>query len=245
MSFGKYFHKLRRFLSKHSSEILTATSCAGVIATGVLAAKGGKDGNYIPAIGVGALTIGSIMMNHKVTNMQKTALMAAASGATKLLANYRDKVEEIYGEEAEKEVYEQVKIDEIMSPSVKEMPMRHNKAEELWLDVFSGRYFYATEDEIDQAEIDINNLFKKQNGYATLNDLWSCIPDKNLDTAPIGETIWWMTLDMEYRDVGEIKFIKTKIVDDSGDECWLLEYEHEPYPVCERTTQDYFDPSES
>ena len=122
----------------NKSTILTCLGAAGVIATSIMTAKGTakaskllesaewEKGNaltkketikavipaYIPAALVGITTIACIFGSNAVSARQKASLASAYALLSGAYAKYKDKVAELYGEEADKKVKEEVAKEE-------------------------------------------------------------------------------------------------------------------------------------
>ena len=122
----------------NKSTILTCLGAAGVIATSIMTAKGTtkaskllesaewEKGNaltkketikavipaYIPAALVGVTTIACIFGSNAVSASQKASLASAYALLSGAYAKYKDKVIELYGDEADKNIKEEVAKEE-------------------------------------------------------------------------------------------------------------------------------------
>ena len=122
----------------NKSTILTCLGAAGVIATSIMTAKGTtkaskllesaewEKGNvltkketikavipaYIPAALVGITTIACIFSSNAVSARQKASLASAYALLSGAYAKYKDKVIELYGDEADKNIKEEVAKEE-------------------------------------------------------------------------------------------------------------------------------------
>ena len=65
---------------------------------------------YAPAVAVGALTIGSFTGAHVTLNRRNASLTAAYVAVEKAYDSYREKVRAVYGEDAEREIYEDTTV---------------------------------------------------------------------------------------------------------------------------------------
>ena len=109
--------------------LLTAASCIGVAATGLMAVRDTKkseklpeyDGeedlklyfkrkirDYIPTIAVGGATVGCIITNHVLTAKELKALTTVAASTAALLEKYKVAIEEEFGREGAEKVVRNV-----------------------------------------------------------------------------------------------------------------------------------------
>lgn len=127
------------FLKRHSSTILTVMGAIGVGATAVIAVKGtpkalqileeakqekGEDLTvkekivtagpvYIPAIAVGVSTIACIFGANTLNKRNQAALMSAYALLDQSYKDYKRKVSDIYGKDADKKIIEEVAKEEL------------------------------------------------------------------------------------------------------------------------------------
>jgi hypothetical protein len=127
------------FLKRNSSTILTTIGAIGVVATAVIAVKDtpkalrildeaeqekGEELTvkekivtagpvYIPAIAVGISTIACIFGANTLNKRNQAALMSAYALLDKSYKDYKRKVSDIYGEDADKKIIEEVAKEEL------------------------------------------------------------------------------------------------------------------------------------
>lgn len=127
------------FLKRHSSTILTVMGAIGVGATAVIAVKDtpkalkildeaeqekGEELTvkekiitagpvYIPAIAVGVSTIACIFGANALNKRNQAALMSAYALLDQSYKDYKRKVSDIYGEDADKKIIEEVTKEEL------------------------------------------------------------------------------------------------------------------------------------
>lgn len=127
------------FLKRHSSTILTVIGAIGVGATAVIAVKDtpkalrildeaeqekGEELTvkekiikvgpiYIPAIAVGVSTIACIFGANALNKRNQAALMSAYALLDQSYKDYKRKVSDIYGEDADKRIIEEVTKEEL------------------------------------------------------------------------------------------------------------------------------------
>lgn len=127
------------FLKRHSSTILTTIGAIGVVATAVIAVKDtpkalrildkaeqekGEELTvkekiatagpvYIPAIAAGISTIACIFGANTLNKRNQAALMSAYALLDQSYKDYKRKVSDIYGEDADKKIIEEVAKEEL------------------------------------------------------------------------------------------------------------------------------------
>jgi hypothetical protein len=112
---------------------------------------------YIPPIGVGALTIASIVLANRV-DAQKAAALAAAYGVSeRTLQEYKEKVVERLGEKKEQAIRDEIDQDRLAKNPVQDRQVIiAGTGEVLCYDNISGRYFQSSMEELRQAENKVN-----------------------------------------------------------------------------------------
>lgn len=68
---------------------------------------------YLPAVGVGALSIAALTSSHVILTKRNTSLMAAYAGLQQSIDGYRKRVRDHVGEEEERKLYHGVRTDEL------------------------------------------------------------------------------------------------------------------------------------
>lgn len=127
------------FLKRHSSTILTTIGAIGAVATAVIAVKDtpkalrildeaeqekGEELTvkekivtagpvYIPAIAVGVSTIACIFGANTLNKRNQAALMSAYALLDQSYKDYKRKVSDIYGKDADKKIIEEVAKEEL------------------------------------------------------------------------------------------------------------------------------------
>jgi len=112
---------------------------------------------YIPPVGMGVLTISSIILANRVAGKQAAALAAAYSVSERALSEYREKVIEKIGESKESDIR-----DMVAEARMQKQPLNSREiiiagtGEVLCFDILSGRYFQSSVEEIKKAENAVN-----------------------------------------------------------------------------------------
>ena len=112
---------------------------------------------YVPPVGVGAVTVTSIIMANRIAGKQAAALAAAYSLSEKAFTEYKEKVVEKIGQNKETDIH-----DDIVKDKMKKYPVNTREiilagtGEVLCFDIMSGRYFQSSVEEIKKAENNTN-----------------------------------------------------------------------------------------
>lgn len=198
------------FIRRNQSTILTCISIGGVIATGVLAAKEtpkalerlDKAKNekgaeltavekivnatpaYIPALVVGVSTITCIASTSVLSKKSQASLTSAYALLNEYHKEYRNKLIEIHGKEADEEIrnaiarsrhdFHQIGLD-----------VPDDKV--IFYDEISGESITCYEREIMDAEYHLNRNFVMR-GYAALNEFYEFL---GLPQTDFGDALGW------------------------------------------------------
>lgn len=157
------------FWNKHGSTILTCVGAIGTVATAAITAKvtpkamrvlgeaAEEKGEpltkleivkkavpaYIPAIAVGASTIACIFGANRLSKQQVAAVASAYAFLCTSYNKYKDKVRELYGDEADSQVAEEIAKQEY--EPLNEEP---GEDEALFYDMICNQYFIAKKSEV-------------------------------------------------------------------------------------------------
>lgn len=228
------------FLKRNSSTILTCIGAAGVVATSVMAVKAtpkamrllehakeekGEELTtlekikvagpaYIPAVTIGASTIACIFGANALNKRTQASLMSAYALVDNAYKEYKHKVQEVLGEESDREVVDSIAKDvyEEQKPVVKENT-------QLFFDFFSLRYFESSYLKVRRAEEELNDLLESQ-GYVLLNQWYDLL---GLEPTGYGMELGWY-----YDYCPYIKFCHNEAVLDDGLECCIISAPDEP-----------------
>ena len=235
------------FLKRNSSTILTVLGGAGVVATAVTAVKAtpkaiklievyeeqkGEDlttlekvkvagPHYIPAILIGAGTIACIFGANVLNKRNQASLMSAYALIDNSYKEYKKKVEELYGKEANTQVQQEIAKDKY-----KENDIQKEDDELLFYDEFSGRYFNATMERVLVAEYQVNRELHNT-GHDTLNHFYEMVGLNPIDG---GDALGWSEGgNYERYWQSWLDFRHNKVVMDEGLECYIITMFEEPY----------------
>lgn len=196
-------------LKKNSSLLLSIGSSVGVVLTGVTSAAAALHARqklltieeekndalttketlitaapyYILPAAIAGATIGTIFCNHALNQKRKIALISACALLSTKFNEFKDKVNELYGESASKMVTDAINIEKA-SAQVHDCTQGENK---LCYEPISGRLFERAENEVLQAEYHFNRNFILR-GYASLNEFYDFL---GLEHIPEGDALGW------------------------------------------------------
>ena len=205
----------KKFLNKHSPEILTGFGITGMIASTILSIsatpkamklidekkKELKTDNlttletiktvwkpYLPVVGTTVTSAACIIFASRVNYKRNAALATAYSLSERTLLRYRDKVIETIGENKERSIREHIAQDEVLENKRNESQIIiASKGNTLFMDSMSGR---DVKSDIDQIKKVVNELNRKlvYENYISLNEFYGEI---GLDNVKNGELVGW------------------------------------------------------
>lgn len=233
---------LTEFVGKNAPTICALIGCAGVVGTGVLAAKEtpkalkaieraketkGSDLTilektiacapcYISAVAVGGAAIAVILMGNKIS-ITRLATMATLYEASKSnLDKVQDKVKELFGEEGQNKVHDSIIDDELKKDSSVDFDHveRLNYGNTLFWDSVTGSYFRGDINDLRKSVNEFNQQILRS-GWMSLNDWHDYL---GLDWIAIGDDIGW---DQDH--LLEITFMSKLAANDEP--CVTMEYD--------------------
>jgi hypothetical protein len=244
---NKFLYRSNRFLKQNASTILTCIGGVGVIATAVTAVRAtpkalqqlelaeqlkGEDLTvsekvqiagpaYIPSILIGATTIACIFGANALNKHQQASLMSAYALLDRSFKDYKEKVDELYGEEAGAEVRASIAKDKYEDEeiSIKDIEKR------LFYDDFSGRYFESTMEDVIKAEYALNRQLSLHSG-AYLNEWYELL---DIPAVDYGDYLGWsqaILMDMSW--ISWLEFHHEKVILDDDFECYIIRFGHDP-----------------
>lgn len=245
------------FWKRNGSTILTCVGAVGVVATAVTSAKAtpkalalleiakeekGEDlttiekvkiagPTYIPTILIGASTIACLFGANGLNKRDQAALMSAYALLDNSFKEYKDKLKELYGEEAHQNIINSIAVEKAKEVGITAESLCTNTCltddescgdPVLFYEEWSGRYFESTIEQVITAEYHINRNFVLR-GYTTLNELYDFL---GLETTDYGNTVGWAVEDELYW----LDFHHHKVTMDDGLECYIIETPWGPSP---------------
>lgn len=244
---------MRNFLKRNSSTILTCVGAIGVVTTSVMAVKATPKAltlidkatdekgekltkfevvkiagpTYIPAVLTGAATIACIFGSNIISKHQQATLMSAYALLDSSYKEYKEKVDELYGEEAGERVREEIAKDKYTGDGT-----LVDDSKELFYDFYSGRYFESTKEAVIWAEYETNRAMVV-NGAVCVNEFYDFL---GLEPMPEYELVGWscgMIEEMYWHPWIEFDHEHTIIDDDAdnkgGLECTIIHMPLEPF----------------
>ena len=237
------------FTQGHSPEILMAVGTGGFVATVVMAVQATPKAirkldraeeesyryhgirrkvfvvakvapSYIPAVVMGAASLGCFFKAHSVHVERQMALAGLYSMASQTLNQYQDKLIERFGEDVHEKVLERVLEDHEPPEEVQQeaLTMTTSSTDDnvLFYDRTTGRYFRCTQALVREAESQVVKQTADE-GFCTLNYFYEYLGVE--DNTFIGEAIGW---DQERC---RLDIVMRPWKDDTGTElCWMIVY---------------------
>lgn len=238
------------FVKKHSSTILTIAGGIGVVATTVMAVKATPKAIrlieeaktekkeeltvlekfkitgpvYIPSALMGVGTLACIFGANALNKRQQAALVSAYAMIDSSYKEYKQKLKEIYGEEAHEEIVNAIAVEKAKDVGITAESLCANTCltndascgePVLFYDEFSNRYFEATIEQVITAQYHLNRNFVLR-GYSPLNELYDFL---GLEPTDYGSKVGWAVDDEIYW----VDFNNRKVVLDDGLECYIIE----------------------
>ena len=252
--------KIAKFFKKYSAPILSIIGAAGVAVTAVAASKAALKADelvkeaahendseltkadifkiaipaYIPVIATGTATICCILGANMLNKRQQAMLTSAYAVVSKAYGDYKNKVREVYGEDAHRDILEQIRSNVQVEQSDPKpiyastffsaccLDFESSEEERLFYDAFSERYFQSTFSKVLQAEYHLNRNYVL-GMEVTLNNFYELL---GIDQTDYGERIGW-NID---NGMMWIDFDHYKIILDDGLECFMIEMMIDPVP---------------
>lgn len=244
---NKLVHRASLYVRRNAPIILTCVGGIGVVATSVMAVKAtpkalqlleeakaekGDDLTklevvavagpaYISAMVTGVATIACIFGANVLNQRQQASLASTYALIDNSYKEYKKKVEELYGKEANAQVQQ-----EIAKVKYKVNYIQQEDNELLFYDEFSGRYFNATMERVLVAEYQVNRELHNT-GCDTLNRFYELV---GLDPIEGGDALGWSEGgNYERYWQSWLDFRHNKVVMDEGLECYIITMFEEPY----------------
>lgn len=233
------------FVKRNASTILTVVGGAGVVTTTVLAIKAtpkalvlldnaheqkGEDLTklekvkvaapvYIPTIVTGVTTLACIFGANMLNKRQQAALMSAYALLDNSYKEYKKKVEELYGEDANDQIKKKLAEDNYEPTNVKD-------DEKLFYDEYSGQFFKSTLAKVKVAEYNLNRNIHTR-GWGELNEFYE---ELGIDDFEEYSALGWSeggNYEMYWQ--AWVDFQHTKATLEDGTEYFVLSTFEEPY----------------
>ncbi len=167
---------------------------------------------YIPAVLIGGSTIACILGANVLNKRSQASLMSAYILADTSFKDYRKKLIELHGEEADIEIRDAIAREHC---DFRQIGLETPDQKLMFYEEYSGTYLKMYEKELMDAEYHLNRNFVMR-GYANLNEFYEflCLPKTDL-----GESIGWSVSDGYYW----IDFEHRLMEDPSGETCYAID----------------------
>ena len=258
----KLLHKSGLYIKKYSPITLSCVASVGVVVTAVVAVKDtpkavvkihadsrkNHDGDpyaytkreavasawkcYIPAVAIGASTIACIMGANALNRRQQAALTSAYALVQNSYKEYKDKLKELYGEEAHNAIVDSIVSEKCKDVSISSAEGWFNSTLDFgegtepevvrtFYDSFSQRYFETTIEKVIQAEYHLNRHLIIA-GRISLNDFYEFL---GIEKTDFGDTVGWSSVN---GDIYWIDFNHRIVTLDDGMEVYVINMVFEP-----------------
>lgn len=233
------------FIKRNSSTILTVAGGIGMVTTTVLGIKAtpkaltlledakkekGEELTklekvktaapvYISTVITGAATLSCIFGANMLNKRQQASLISAYALLDNSYKEYKNKTNELFGEDANDRIKEEIAKDKYEETKLKD-------DEVLFFDCFSERYFKSTLTKVSQAEYNVNRNIHMR-GWAELNEFYE---DLGIDDFDKYKAFGWAeggNYDMYWQ--AWVDFNHTKLDLNDGSECISIMFFQEPY----------------
>jgi len=240
LNFGHALKTAKHVVTANSPVLLLGTAIAGVVGTGILAAKGGYAARgiideaeeieareltsgekfqltwlcYAAPVLTGASTIAAATGVHYIHTRRFAALAGFYAVTSNKLDDYQEKAEEMLGAKKAQTLQDKVaeKTGERIGPPVDNEVIILEGGTELCLDEFSGRYFKGSVSIIENAVNSVNAQLLEE-GYCSLNDFYDHI---GLGPVPMGELLGWSCGQDHLKDFLSVRFANGKQLSADG-----------------------------
>jgi hypothetical protein len=144
---------------------------------------------YIPPVGVGILTVASVIGANQIGTRRAAAMTTALALSEKAFEEYRHKVVEKLGEKKA-----HVITDEVVQDRINKDPLGDRDAfmtghgDTLCYEYYAGRYFYSSVEAIRKAENQINWNLNNGHETASLADFYQLL---GLELTEVSQEVGW------------------------------------------------------
>ena len=242
---NKLLYSSKMFFKRNGSTILTCLGAVGTIGTVVTAVKATPKAfkaieqaeeekgekltkmevvtvagpAYIPTVITGVATIACIFGANVLNERKQAALMSAYALLDNSYKEYKDKVKEIYGEDADMNVRTELAKDKHNSETTTNGDTR------LFYDEYSERYFESTIEKVLLAEYNLNRIISIEYGVY-LNEFYELL---GLDPVDYGDFMGWSTYElMDCQWNSWVEFSHKKVPLDDGLEVTIISIDTDP-----------------
>lgn len=147
---------------------------------------------YLPVVGVGTITITSIIVANRLSAKKIAALVVASGISERALQEYKTKVLEKFTDKQNQSIRDEIAQDRVNKypPNSREVILA-GTGEVLCYDMLTGRYFQSTVEEIKRAENKMNHQLVHSMG-ASLSEFYDEI---GLPPTSYTDSVGWADMD--------------------------------------------------
>ena len=252
LTFNKHYHKTLNYINKNSASILTGLGIVGVATTTVLGIKATPKAQlileekeeykfehygepltkfekalavtpvYLPTILMGVATASCIFGANYINKQQQAILASAYTYLNANFNEYKEKVKEIYGEDADEKVKIEIAKDRLANIEIDDINLIEKKT---FYDEFSGRYFKMSFYDLQEIMYKVNRDYSCF-GQLSLNNLYEYL---GMEPSPSGDLLGWNSA-KDWECVGyswiDIRWEKMDMPDDF--ECYAIRFNIDP-----------------
>lgn len=235
------------YVKENAPTILTCLGAVGVVATSVSAAKSYKKyeqllaeiqedrednisitdkikvaiPTYAPTVFLGLTTMGCIFGSNILNKKKQAAITSAYMLLDTSYKEYKNKVKELYGDDADDRVMKEIARDKY---EVDEETLKYGE-KRLFFEPISRTYFEATMGEVEQAEYLLNRELALTD-FVRINDFLRYL---GVDKTDIGDVMGWSTFGVHtIYGYCWIDFKHELVELEDGLECYIIKYPQEP-----------------
>lgn len=185
---------------------------------------------YIPAVLLGSATIVCIFGAQMLNRKTQSSMASAYALLDQSFKDYRRKLKELYGDEADKKVIEALAVEKSQTVYINaaymgdtcEQLIEENSSEPvLWYDEYSKRFFTASLEQVLMAEYHLNRNYILR-GEAVINELYEFL---GIEPTDWGSDVGWMVMD---EDSFWINFDHVRAKLDDGSIFYIIKMPFEP-----------------
>lgn len=173
---------------------------------------------YIPPVAIGAVTVTSIVMAHRISSKKIAALAVASTISERALQEYKTKVLEKLGERKETEIQDEIAQDRVTKNPPSNQVVIAGSGDVLCFEPLTGRYFNSTIESIKSAENKVNYEIIHFD-YCSLSYFFDEI---GLSSTEFSDMVGWNVANRL-----EIKFT-TAMAEDNNRPCLVIGYVKPP-----------------
>lgn len=148
---------------------------------------------FIPAGTTCVLSVGSIVMSHRISSRRAAVLAAAYALNQDKLEEYQDKVREKFGDKKEKEARDELAQEKVNQVADAGFLFANPLTGKVWvMEAYTGRPFLSTVEAVNQAVNMINSEMNAEgnhkNGYRTMDDFYKKL---GLESTSLSHAFGW------------------------------------------------------